>query len=144
MAKKEEESEIEFLKKKVEELGKEIDKYGAKLIKKKESAPKKEKNKYAWVLVLLIIALIIVDVLSLIVYYKPDFSGLFKFNNSGPGSSSDSNGVSNSKCSDGTAAGSCSKTKPMYCYNGALVANAGICGCPSGYEKDFQTCVKNS
>ncbi|MCX8174836.1 MAG: hypothetical protein N3E51_01380 [Candidatus Micrarchaeota archaeon] len=36
------------------------------------------------------------------------------------------------KCSDGTAAGECSSTKPKQCVNGALVDNATKCGCPAG------------
>lgn len=37
-------------------------------------------------------------------------------------------------CSDGTAYGSCSTTKPKYCDNGVLVDKCSTCGCSSGYE----------
>jgi len=37
-------------------------------------------------------------------------------------------------CSDGTAYGSCSSTKPLYCNNGNLVNNCQQCGCPIGYS----------
>lgn len=35
-------------------------------------------------------------------------------------------------CSDGTQNGQCSLTKPLYCKDGALVNNCGVCGCAKG------------
>lgn len=37
-------------------------------------------------------------------------------------------------CSDGTAYGSCSNTKPLYCDGGALVDSCQLCGCPLDEE----------
>jgi len=37
-------------------------------------------------------------------------------------------------CSDGTASGQCSATKPKYCNNGTLADNCAICGCQAGYS----------
>lgn len=36
------------------------------------------------------------------------------------------------KCTDGTASGACSATKPKQCANGALIDNSTACGCPAG------------
>ncbi len=41
-------------------------------------------------------------------------------------------------CSDGTAYGQCSTTKPKYCNNGTLVNQCSTCGCSSG-----QSCQSN-
>ncbi len=38
-----------------------------------------------------------------------------------------------SSCSDGTAEGNCSSTKPKYCYRSNLIDNCQECGCSSGY-----------
>ena len=35
-------------------------------------------------------------------------------------------------CSDGTASGQCSATRPKYCSNGTLADNCALCGCPTG------------
>lgn len=47
------------------------------------------------------------------------------------------------RCSDGTAANTCSQQAPLYCQNdGTLISYSGICGCPSGQRADFnaRTC----
>jgi hypothetical protein len=38
-------------------------------------------------------------------------------------------------CSDGTAEGECSLSKPKQCVNGVLINNASKCGCPEGKRK---------
>ena len=143
MAKKEaKKSEIEVLKQRVEELGKDIDKYINKRTRRIERPiAKKYNRKYVWILVMLIIILLVVDVISMIAYYKPDLSGFFKSNNPNSSSSSNKTGIG-TKCSDGTIEGSCSKIKPMFCYQGKLMKSAKMCGCPTGYKQDFQDCVK--
>ena len=100
---------------------------------KKDSVSKKPVK----LLVFLIIILLIIDIFSLYFYYNPDlskFKDFFKFN-----AGKSANG-SNGKCADGTNYGSCSKNKPLYCYNGELIKKAATCGCPSGYKVDFQDC----
>ena len=141
MKKEEKESEIEVLRDKVEELGKEIDKYINKRDRRIErTTGKKENRKYVWILVCLIIIILVIDIISLVAYYKPDLSGLIKFNTSS--SNSSNNNQANGKCLDGTLELSCSKAKPMFCYQGKLSKNAMLCGCPTGYVRDFQECVK--
>ncbi|MBM3200520.1 hypothetical protein FJZ53_06280 [Candidatus Woesearchaeota archaeon] len=44
-------------------------------------------------------------------------------------------GTDKNSCTDGTAFGKCSATKPMYCNSGNLVSRCKLCGCPEG-----QTC----
>jgi hypothetical protein len=86
-------------------------------------------------LVFLIILLVIVNLLTLYAYYKPDLGkvmNFFKFKTA--------NAVNDSKCPDGTLDNKCSKNKPYYCYQKELVKKAGTCGCPEGYEKNFQDC----
>lgn len=34
-------------------------------------------------------------------------------------------------CTDGTKYGECSKTRPSYCYAGAIYEKCGLCGCPT-------------
>ena len=141
MKKEEKESEIEVLRDRVEELGRDIDKYINKRDRRIEKpAAKNRSKKYVWILVCLIVIVLVIDIIALFAYYKPDLSSFFKFNNSG--SNSSVNGQGNGKCSDGTAEGTCSKDKPMFCYSGTLVKKASICGCPSSYVKDFQDCVQ--
>ena len=118
--------EIKRLKKRLEELESEIGEGDVS-----EKASKKGSKKYVLVLVLLIVILLVVDLLSLFAYYKPDLSGFIKFNNLG--NASDGKSANDGRCSDGTADGSCSRTKPLYCYNGELLKNAKICGCSEGY-----------
>jgi hypothetical protein len=47
------------------------------------------------------------------------------------------------RCGDGTPFNSCSNDKPLYCYDGVLENKASECGCPEGYQKDFQSCVES-
>jgi len=96
-------------------------------IKVPEAENKKSLSK---VLVILIIILIILDTTSLYVYYKPD---LF---------SSDKENSDELKCSDGTPYDECTENKPYYCYQGELLKSAFNCGCPKGYDVDFQDCKK--
>jgi hypothetical protein len=105
-------------------------------IAESEKEPKKEKKREIKILVWLIIILLVVDILSLFFYFQPDLSGFFKFSGKVAESSN------NSKCRDGTGYGSCSKNKPLYCYNGELVKKAATCGCPSGSAVNFQDCKK--
>jgi hypothetical protein len=145
MAEREEkESEIEVLKARVHDLEKDIDKYISKRNKRIErSSVKKTGNNYVRLLVIFVIILVVVDILSVIGYYRPDFSKIIKFNNpSNPNTTNNNGQNSPAKCSDGTSEGACSKNKPLYCYNGELSKNARICGCPTGYKLDFQSCVK--
>lgn len=134
--------EINELRKRLDNLDKRVD----KKIKKEEVVSEKEKkpkNKFVKILVILVILLLIIDIVSLVVYYKPDFSNLVRFN-FGNNASSGSNGTGNfnGKCSDGTKESECSKNKPYFCYNGELVLNAPFCGCPNGYVMDFRSCRK--
>ncbi len=46
-----------------------------------------------------------------------------------------------SRCSDGTAYGQCSPTKPLYCNNGILEENANSCGCPAGQYNSNGQCT---
>jgi len=48
--------------------------------------------------------------------------------------------ATNQTCSDGTAYGSCSTTKPKYCNSGTLVDKCDICGCASGTCQADGTC----
>ena len=106
-----------------------------------ETSGKKPMKKEVKVLVILVIILLIIDVLSLYLYYKPDLSGFtdfFKFKSAKAIEESN-----NSKqCKDGTFYDNCSKNKPYYCYNGELLKKAANCGCPKGYNVDFQDCKK--
>jgi hypothetical protein len=46
-------------------------------------------------------------------------------------------------CADGTARNACSTLKPYYCTKDALLQeNATQCGCPAGWTKQGETCVK--
>ena len=142
MKKEEKESEIEALKMRVDDLSQDIDKYINKRNKRIEkSSTRKYNKKYVWILICLIIIILIIDIVSLFVYYKPDLSSFMKSNNSSSALSNNKPGISN-KCSDGTAEGTCSKTKPMFCYIGTLIKKSSMCGCPTGYKQDFQDCVK--
>jgi hypothetical protein len=44
-------------------------------------------------------------------------------------------------CGDGTFYNTCSLDKPYYCYNGILMENASMCGCPSFLKKEGDFCV---
>jgi len=50
----------------------------------------------------------------------------------------DSNILSN--CNDGTLNMQCSANRPSMCVNGVLVQNTSVCGCPSGYIEDGNSC----
>ena len=41
-----------------------------------------------------------------------------------------------SACVDGTPSGMCSSDYPKYCFNGALIDKATMCGCPAGQTQD--------
>lgn len=43
-------------------------------------------------------------------------------------------------CSDGTLYNHCSKDKPFYCFNGTLIKNSSICGCPYDYRPKQDDC----
>jgi 2'-5' RNA ligase/predicted nucleic acid binding AN1-type Zn finger protein len=43
-------------------------------------------------------------------------------------------------CTDGTFYSYCSKDKPYYCFNGTLIKNATICGCPYDYGVKENDC----
>ncbi|MBS3080085.1 hypothetical protein J4221_01320 [Candidatus Pacearchaeota archaeon] len=104
----------------------------------KEEKETKHKKPY-FTLVFLILMLVIFDIISF------SYLGLFNLSLFNLG-----NGVNNSdniqedfddkKCSDGTLYNNCSEDKPYYCYNGELIKKAFTCGCPEGYEVDFQDC----
>lgn len=143
MVKKESEKkkeEIERLKKRIEKLERET---GEESYEEKLKEEHDDKKKYIRILVILVIIILIVDIISLIAYYKPDFLKWTKNNNSDKTNDNNSGSSTNGKkCLDGTLSGSCSKEKPFFCYNGELLKNANVCGCPSGYRLDFQSCVK--
>jgi len=149
MAKNEEEDgEIEVLKERVDELEKDINKYMNKKSRKEaheKSIRRKQNSRYFKILIVLVILLILLDIISVVAYYKPNISSLIKFNSSNNHNNTvgNSNNASGSgKCNDGTPEGTCSKTKPMFCYSGNLVKKASSCGCPAGFVKDFQDCVE--
>ena len=104
-----------------------------------EKKPRKNMG-VLWILVVLVILLLVVDILSLAVYYKPNFNFLSNPVNGNVVSQTSGS----STCSDGTLNGICSKNKPYYCDNGNLVKSAYHCGCPSGYVVSFQDCKLSS
>lgn len=112
------------------------------IFKEKANKPiEKEKNPYVNILVFLIIVILLVDLLSIYFYYKPNLN--LNFINSIK--SKVSTGFSDNNvqtCEDGTPYNECSKDKPYYCYERNLLKKAATCGCPSGYQADFQSCVK--
>lgn len=133
--------ELDELRKRLDNLDKKVNKKNKKEEGISENL-KEPKNRYARVLVILIIILLIVDIISIVVYYKPNFLNLVKFNFGNSSSSGSNSGNLAGKCSDGTKEGGCSKNKPYFCYSGELVLNAPACGCPSGYVLDFRSCKK--
>jgi hypothetical protein len=136
--------EINDLKRQVDNFNKKIEKLEKDSeVEESEEAEKevvfeKKSGSYLGLLVFLIIVLLIVDVASVVVYYKPhiDFSWLK------PSGNSIKDNTQALKCSDGTFYNQCSKNKPYYCYNGQLSKNAYTCGCPAGYNINFQDCKK--
>ena len=107
------------------------------LIKKQESG-QREGNNYLGLLVFLIILILVVDSVSLIVYYKPKMT----FIKNGINSITKLRNIGLDRCSDGTTLDTCSTNKPLYCYEGNLVQKAYTCGCPEGYKLSFQDCIK--
>lgn len=106
-------------------------------ISESETGSKKERH-YVRTAVILLILLIILDIVFLVYFLKPDLSFL-KFNT---GKVVEGVSTNLSKCEDGTLEGKCSGNKPFYCYNGELIKSAYNCGCPEGYKLKFQDCVK--
>jgi len=45
-------------------------------------------------------------------------------------------------CTDGTLYDSCSESQPYYCFNGTLVKNSTVCGCPYDYKVRGNDCEK--
>ncbi|MEW6329044.1 MAG: hypothetical protein AB1468_02915, partial [Candidatus Micrarchaeota archaeon] len=45
-------------------------------------------------------------------------------------------------CSDGTLDPECSNEKPYQCINGTLIKNSSVCGCPSDYRPDGDSCIQ--
>ena len=89
-------------------------------------------------LIVLVLIVLILD-FSVIFYYNFPFSA--------SGFSIKKDNLTNSEeivgdCSDGTLENTCSKTKPYYCSNGKLVEAGYSCGCPAGYTRQFQSCIK--
>ena len=101
----------------------------------------KKKRSYGKILVFLIIIILIVDLLSLYFYYKPNVNLNF-ISSLKSRISSTYKDITKSKCKDGTLSDTCSNDKPYYCYNGELLKKAATCGCPSGYNVNFQDCKK--
>ncbi|MDP2926273.1 MAG: hypothetical protein Q8N99_07890 [Nanoarchaeota archaeon] len=141
----EKEAEIQEIKEKLLELTRQVERLEKSSKKNIKSETKKEKHnvnedkkKYIRLLIILIIILFLVDIISVLAYYKPDFSKLIpKINSS---NSRNDNGVS--KCNDGTIEGECSKVQPYYCYERELLKKAATCGCSKGYKIAFQDCKK--
>ena len=99
--------------------------------KKISEMPRPTNNNLVKSLLILVILLIILDAVSLYFYYKPDlFSSSNNYSSDGP------------NCKDGTPYDECAKEKPYFCYQGELLKSAFSCGCPEGYEVNFQDCVK--
>ncbi|MCX6802475.1 MAG: C25 family cysteine peptidase [Candidatus Diapherotrites archaeon] len=49
------------------------------------------------------------------------------------------------QCKDGTIYNQCSTSKPQYCSNGTLINRCSYCGCPEGYNCNWdETCAKPS
>jgi hypothetical protein len=103
-------------------------------------ASKVRGRKAFWIITVLIVIVLVIDVIAVIYYSNPNFVTDIKTTTGSVVKSFGNNG--GNKCNDGTVYDSCSKEKPLYCYNGELLAKAPICGCPNGYEVDFQTCKK--
>ncbi len=132
--------EIEELKKRIKELedshAEEKEDLGEDESEEEFEKPRKKGRSvkgYVIALVILIIILLVIDLLVLFVYFVP-----FNLNSNGNSVKT----IDKEQCSDGTLNEHCSKEKPNYCLNGELVENPYICGCPEGYERDFQSCRK--
>lgn len=103
-----------------------------------------DKNTLA-VLIVLVALLLIIDFSVAIFYFGNgiDFNWNFGGNNN-DSSNGDNNENSNTltKCNSETLYTGCLDKKPQYCYQGELVNRASICGCPEGYKRDFNDCVR--
>lgn len=122
---------MELRGEKIEEVDEE------QLDEKVENDDNNPKN-YIKILIGLVLIVLVLDGIVLFYYYRTEVfnvSGFFTKNN-----------ISelNKGCSDGTLENTCSKTKPYFCVNGELVEAGYTCGCPGGYTREFQKCVKNS
>lgn len=53
----------------------------------------------------------------------------------------DADCVPEDRCSDGTAYGECSSTKPLRCDNGLLIPDCTACGCPDSFACQKGKCV---
>ncbi|HLA22948.1 MAG TPA: hypothetical protein VJZ93_00210 [Candidatus Nanoarchaeia archaeon] len=49
----------------------------------------------------------------------------------------------NASCGDGTFYNECSLNKPYYCFEGKLVENSEVCGCPKGFAIEKNSCVSD-
>lgn len=87
-------------------------------------------------LIFLVVLVLLLDGISLFVYYHPDGLSMESFQ----GLIVRDNQDSFSDCSDGTKLDSCSNQKPYFCYEGRLVEMPSDCGCPEGYTRNFQSC----
>ena len=101
------------------------------------------KRNYVKLLIWLIVIVLVMDVFVFIFYFDHSFFSIFgsAFSSSGF-FVKNFTGNSNNHCSDGTLYGKCSTNKPYLCYEGELVESAYSCGCPNGYVRDFQRCIK--
>jgi predicted nucleic acid-binding Zn ribbon protein len=110
----------------------------------KEPADKKMhvRKRALKILVFLLAAMIVINIVSVIFYLGVDFSFLkFDFVDSSATKNA-SELLKEGKCKDGTLFNECSKTQPLFCYNGELLEKAFSCGCPDGYVVEFQGCKK--
>ena len=101
--------------------------------RKKKQVEKNKPNNKITILLILILAIIIIDLISYLYFFKTFNLKAFNFKDSK---------ITDVKCKDGTINGECSIEKPFYCYNKELIKKAFTCGCPQGYEVDFQDCRK--
>ena len=61
--------------------------------------------------------------------------------NNGPGDGGADPPIYPTTCSDGTASGACSSSRPLFCNNGALISKALTCGCPAGQTAQGDICA---
>ncbi|MBR9704018.1 hypothetical protein GOV12_01295 [Candidatus Pacearchaeota archaeon] len=147
------EEELKDVKRKLENLQKQVDRIesdsgkkdsSSKKVVKKEvkSVTSSDNRRHLRTLIILIVIVLVIDVLSLLFYFGADLSDLFTTNIGNDSDIIDDvNGNDNGlKCEDGTPFNSCSEDKPYYCYQGQLVKKAVDCGCPLGKSRDFQNC----
>lgn len=99
--------------------------------KNKKKKPK-EKKKRSQIVTLAILVAVLILMDAVIIYYLYNESK----------STQEKSKSEVSRCSDQTPYSSCSTEKPYYCVNGELLKKAFTCGCPEGYEVNFQDCKK--